>query len=48
MSTLRVAPRPPMSVRAQPGQTALMMICRAASSGAQTRTSALSASFETL
>jgi hypothetical protein len=46
-STLRLAPLPPMSVRTQPGQTALMMILRAASSGAQTRTSALSAIFET-
>ena len=46
-STLRLAPCPPMSVRTQPGQTALTMIRRAPSSGAQTRTSALSAIFET-
>src|SRR5437762_5630428 len=45
--TLRVAPRPPMSVRTHPGQTALTRIPRGESSRASIRVRALRATFET-
>src|SRR5262249_4449565 len=45
-STERGAPRPPMSVRTQPGHVAFTRIWRSASSAARIRVSALSAAFE--